>query len=341
MPDPARPGPVPAWLGRLAEPVYAAVIGARNRRFDRGRGVERVPVPVVSIGNLSVGGTGKTPIVGVVVSMLRAAGVRTAIALRGYARGAHAPDGDEAALYRSVLPGVPVIVGPDRAASIRRHLHEHGPLGAVVLDDGFQHRRLARDLDLVLVDASRGPLAGQRLLPAGWLRDPPAALARAHGVIITHAEAVAGTELASLSAQISALHGRPPLAVTRHAWAGLADESERRVPTSALSGQRVVAACAIGNPGPFLRMLAASGARVQERIILPDHDPLGPRTVRRIGDAARRRLADAIVVTEKDWTKLARAGAWPCPVLRPRLVVDVLSGEEALRRLVLGVARPG
>ncbi|MBX3385042.1 MAG: tetraacyldisaccharide 4'-kinase [Phycisphaeraceae bacterium] len=252
-------GPVPKWLGAMAEPVYRAAIARRNRGFDAGRGVTKVELPVVSVGNLSVGGTGKTPMVMHVVGLLLEAGMSPCVAMRGYRarKGRNAPprllieqarepahSSDEADEYRRVFPELPIVAQPDRLGGIRALLDKpfQPKVDCVVLDDGFQHRKIARDLDVVLIDASRSPFA-DRLLPRGWLREPVESLARADAVVITHAElldpppgadpnegaerAIAesggGTSetLLELSNHITHAHGKPPTAVTAHVWTGL------------------------------------------------------------------------------------------------------------------------
>lgn len=337
-----------ALLGPLAMPLYAAAVARRNARFDRGDGVRRVPLPVVSIGNLSTGGTGKTPLVAWLAAALAARGVPPAIALRGYSpRGAPAgPQSDEARLYAQLLPGTPILANPDRAAAIDALLA--APAGAAVrcilLDDGFQHRRLHRDLDLVLIDASRGPLHAP-LLPAGDLREPPAALRRASAVILTHAESASPGALASLAAEIAAAHGRPPIAVTRHGWSGLdvrlpgacADAPE---PAAWLRGRRVLAVSAIGNPAAFLvQARAAAGGPLAGELTLRDHDPYGPPTLARLAAALAQAHADTLLTTPKDWVKLERHPL-PVPVARPRLHLSFDAGEADLLALVLPVVAP-
>ena len=335
------PGPIGAILGRLGEPFYALVVGQRNAAFDRGAGVQRAAVPVASVGNLSVGGTGKTPIVAWLVRALAARGLKPAVAMRGYMpTGAAAGGSDEAREYAAILPGVPILVNPDRAAAIAERLAgEPGAFDAVVLDDGFQHRRLHRDVDVVLIDATRNPFA-DRLLPAGWLREPVASLRRAQAVVLTHAEAVAPSVVDRLVAQVRGLIGRGPTAVVRHEWGGL-EGMPRGVPgddavgpVEWLKGKRLMVACAIGNPWPFVQAAQRAG-EVREQMVLRDHDPFAPATVERMMTAARRIRAEAIVVTGKDWTKLSQAAvAWPCPVLRPVLRLRFDRGEQELARMV-------
>lgn len=336
----ARAGPPVPWpLGAVAEPFYRAGLAFRNARFDRGRGVVRVAAPVISVGNLSLGGTGKTPAVAWLVRSLVQRGRPVAIAMRGYTR---SPDGrsDEADEYQREFPSTPVLVNPDRAGAIRSHLQAHpgAPVPCVVLDDGFQHRRLHRDLDIVLIDATRSPFH-DRLFPAGWLREPPGALGRAHAIIITHAEAAPPAALGELRSGLQRLAPAALLAVARHDWAGLVGQDDQPVPMESIVGRAVVAACAIGNPGPFLRQLRHA-ADVRGELVLPDHDPFAPPTLDRLARLAQAHGAQAIIVTNKDWSKLRHLppGRWPCPVLRPRLELRFDAGEQALAERALSVA---
>jgi tetraacyldisaccharide 4'-kinase len=365
MPE-RTPGPLPGVLGGLLSVPYRWAIARRNRRFDRGRGVIRFDRVVVSVGNLSVGGTGKTPMVKTIVGWLLAAGHRPVIAMRGYGSAAGwrrggspwvgglaagaGEESDEAAEYRREFPHVPVVAQPDRAAGLIRRFGQEfdeglEPSDCIVLDDGFQHRRIARDVDIVLIDAMRGPLE-DRLLPAGWLREPPASLRRSTHTVITHAEAVAPADVSGLAAQVERTSGRPP-AVTRHAWASVrvvAGQRERNEPIGWMDGRRVLAVCAIGNPGAFLRA-ARERARVVGEIVLRDHDPYGPAALRRIAAAAAGREgagagAEAILTTEKDWTKLSRHELG-LPVAVPRLELSFDRGAQELRGAIIGAVERG
>lgn len=331
-------------VGPLANPAYQAAVAWRNARFDAGRGVRRLPVPVISIGNLSTGGTGKTPMVAWVVRALQGAGIRPAVAMRGYKPGGgHGEDADEAEEYRRGLPGVPVVAQPDRFGGLRKLLDSEGGAGVqvVVLDDGFQHRQLHRDVDLVLLDATRDPFA-DRLLPAGDLREPVESLERAHAVVITHAESAEGADVRKMVERARTINPRLLVGVAEHRWdrltlAGGAGGGERVESPAWLKNKMVLGLCAIGNPGPFLVMLSQAGAVVQP-MILPDHDPYRAATVRRAIEAAKRSRVDAIATTEKDWAKLSSvpAGEWPVPVVRPRLTIGLREGEADVRGLVCG-----
>lgn len=324
--------PILAPLSR----VYADQIGKRNAAFDQGKGVVTLDRPVISVGNLSVGGTGKTPMVRRIIQNLRDADLDPCIAMRGYGS-SRRPDGrsDEADEYAATFDDLPIVAQPNRTEGlINLFGTERGErVNAVVLDDGFQHRRIARQLDIVLIDATRSPL-DDHLLPLGRLREPIDSLARAHAVVITHAErADAATIDASTRAAISA-NPKLLIATAEHAWSRL-DTTEGEHPVEWLAGRTVLPVCAIGNPEPFVAAVDAAARTMLEPIVLRDHDPYSASTVRRIRSAAAH--ADAIVTTAKDWAKLSheRADLWPCPVAVPRLDMHLRTGADAINTAVL------
>lgn len=334
--------PLPAALRFLGPPisaVYAMAMARRNRAFDAGRGVVEIDRPVISVGNLTLGGTGKTPLVKKIVRELLHAGRAPAIAMRGYAavRGMS----DEAAEYAEALEGVPIVAQANRLEGLLALFAtpEGQRIDTVVLDDGFQHRRIARQLDIVLIDASKEPLR-DRVFPAGTLREPLESIARADAVVVTHAERVSAGDLGTLVRQLSAIAGGIPIAITRHAWSSLRvferagdGIAERQEPVSWLRGKAVVAACGIGNPGAFLASArSATGARVEE-FIRRDHDPFTGSTIAALLNAVQRVSAAAVVVTAKDWAKLrhVKPDAWPCAVVVPELELVFEQGWEPLR----------
>ena len=341
-----RRGPLPRPIGAALQPLYRWAITGRNRRFDSGRGVVRLDLPTISVGNLSVGGTGKTPMVHHLVRLLLEAGHRPCIAMRGY-RGA-AGGSDEAAAYRREFPDVPVVAQANRTDGLlalfnAEHVADGDQRDCIVLDDGFQHRQIARDLDIVLIDASRDPF-GDRLLPLGWLREPIDSLKRAGFVMITHAESAPGG-VAAMDENLRAVLGRIADAVTRHTWSGL-DVHERGASSmrgvSWLRGKRLAAVCAIGNPAPFLAGAErASGGALAGRVVVRDHDAYSDATLRRVFAAAQG--ADAVVTTGKDWSKLSRVRPelWPCPVAVARLEMGFDRGGAALADAVLETVARG
>jgi len=346
--------PLPAIVGRALEPVYRAAIARINRRFDRGLGITRFDLPVISVGNLSVGGTGKSPMVMHIVSELLRAHLRPCIAMRGYRKRGRVParHPDETDAYQRHFPAVPIVAQPDRIAGLRALLAQHNSRpDCIVLDDGFQRRRIARDIDIVLIDASRSPF-NDHLLPYGWLREPVDSLARATMVVLTHAELIHARQLIILSESLASRRSGIGFdAIARHAWTGLrlaahnSTDHDHPVSLDWLLGKRIVASCAIGNPAGFLHSLNATLAVDSRRagelvgtLVLPDHDPFDRETVRVLSEIAHEREADAIVVTDKDWSKLRHVPAeiWRGrPIVRPDLSLVFDRGLDEFNRTIV------
>ncbi|NBO46751.1 MAG: tetraacyldisaccharide 4'-kinase, partial [Actinobacteria bacterium] len=328
----AMSGPLPAWLAPVAWPASLAYgFGLRLREAALARGAAwQAPRAVISVGNVSAGGTGKSPMVRWLCAELRAMGRSPAVVMRGHRGGERS---DEALEHRMEMPEVPVAVGADRRAAIDRLLANDPKVDALVLDDGFQHRRVARDLDLVLVDAMRPAIDGA-LLPLGWLREPASGLRRADAVVVTRAHGVD----AALAARIERLHGRPPLAWSHHAWRGVRVRSglhEARCGLEWFRGRRVAVWAGIGNRAAFVAQVREAGAQVVDEPHLADHEGYAPGTLSRLVERCRRLDASDVVCTGKDWAKLE---ALDCPHgLRfawPELHLAIDAGEGALRTLL-------
>lgn len=346
-PRPPMSGP----LASLASSVYRAVITRRNRRFDAGRGVVTFDRPVISVGNLSVGGTGKTPMVLHLVKLLRDAGSWPCVAMRGYGRvPGEGLTSDEAQVYRRAFPDLPMVAQPNRTEGLMDLFatEEGEQVNCIVLDDGFQHRKIARQLDIVLVDATRPPF-GDRLLPAGWLREPLSSLARAQAAVVTHAEAVTRTDAIEIETRLWNFMPKGVVAVCLHAWTGVVVEQEgadHEHPTAWLRDKRVYVACAIGNPGPFLGSAReAIGQEPVGAMILKDHAEFGPAVISGLIEDLRRHEADVLLITEKDWSKLLEVprerwvSSWGGVVARPRLEITFDRQGEALHQAVLDCVR--
>ncbi len=326
-------GPTPALVGAPLSALYRLEVARRNRAFDRGRGVTRLGVPVISVGNLSVGGTGKTPHVMVIVQWLLDAGARPVIAMRGYKkRGAE--HSDEQAEYAQRFVGVPIVAQPDRLAGLRPLL-DAGAVDVVVLDDGFQHRRIARDVDIVLIDATRD-LFADRCLPAGWLREPVSSLSRATHAVLTHCECADDQSIAGLGGQIRAIHPELAVAESLHEWTALRD-GDSSVPLSEVRDTPVVAGAGIGNPGAFLEAARRAGADVLGTLDLADHHTWTA------ADLARARAlggeAPTLLTSEKDWVKIRAIDDPGIRVLRPKLEICFREGQNELHRSVIGAVR--
>ncbi len=322
------------FLLRMASWPYGLAVRARNVCYTRGWWrSERVPVPVVSVGNLTVGGTGKTPCVEYVADFYRDRERCVAILSRGY--GSTAGANDEALVLEENLPDVPHLQGPDRVALARAAVEELES-EVLVLDDGFQHRRLARDLDLVLIDAT-DPWGLGYLLPRGLLREPVSGLRRAHAVLLTRIDQVSPEALSALKGRIARLVPGLPVIESVHRPEWLVN-SEGEVGSLELLGERpVVAFCGLGNPEAFRRTLLSLGARIVEFRAYADHHAYARADVEALGAWAARQSEEAIVVTtQKDLVKvrLDRLGGRPLWAVRIRLAP--LAGQDALDRLLEG-----
>lgn len=323
-----------AWL-------FRGGVALRNRHYDRPEAVTRVERPVISIGNLSVGGTGKTPLVALVARRLQQRGLTVAIVSRGYGGEAGrgpltvstgegpivGPElsGDEPAELAAALPGAIVVVGSDRVAGAREAI----ALGArlIVLDDGFQHRRLARDLDIVLVD-SRRPLDEERLLPAGDLREPPASLARADLIVATRC-----TAETPLPDWLGARAGEIPIV-----RAGTRVRGFRRGEHEVEAPERAVALCGIAGPERFRAALAETGVELLAFEALADHAPIPPATLARLTALAAEQNAE-LVVTAKDRARLGRLPAGSAEPLVLAIEAEIHDGAPLAVALEALLAR--
>jgi len=277
------------WVSTAGKPLswaFGVAVAERNRRFDESGGERVDGLTVVSVGNLAVGGTGKTPFSAWVVSVVKARGQVPALVARGYGR-------DEILLHRHWHPGLAVVANPDRVAGAREA--QRAGADVVVLDDGFQHRRLHRDLDVVLL-AAEDPFPGD-LLPSGPYREPPTALRRADVVVVTRRTASPETA-EGLAAAAHSLAPAAAIAVVHFGtgdWC-LLDGTSVEAPVGA-----VLAVAGVGRPEAFADSLAVETGAAVELLAFADHHRYRPADVRRILDAAAGRV---VAVTEKDAVKL-------------------------------------
>ena len=340
------PTRIPNAITRVMSWGYGLGIGHVNRKFDRGVGVTKLDVPVISIGNLSAGGTGKTPMVHWVANELIKAGKHPAIAMRGY-KAAPGEMGDEEREHRLALPGIPVVAQPDRIAGLEKLFASDEQVDCVILDDGFQHRKIGRDVDIVLIDASSPPY-GDALLPRGFLRDPASSLKRADAIVITHREMVNDEQLADLVGWIKREVSDCPVAVTSHRWEAVAVYTNspksqgwavEHADCEHFKGKKIVGMCAIGNPAGFFGQIQAQGWELVEEVELPDHHDLDDDEVGWLCDLANRPRVDALCMTRKDWVKvnIRLAEYTNCPVLVPELGLFFHSGQAEVQGLILEI----
>ncbi|MCA9310900.1 MAG: tetraacyldisaccharide 4'-kinase [Phycisphaerales bacterium] len=335
------PGPVPRLLtpvARLAEPMYRCAMARRNRRYDEGTDVTRVECPVIAVGNLSVGGSGKTPVCQWLLHDLVRRGRQPALILRGY-RARPGEPSDEEAEYRDACPGVTIRADPDRVGAARALLASDNPPDCIVLDDAFEHRRIHRDLDIVLVDATRDTLA-DRCLPLGWLREPVASLARADAVLLTRTDLVDEADVAGQERGIAALTAAPVLR-SIHAWTGLRC-GEEELPVETLKGRDVVAAAAIGHPDALISQLERAGACVRATLVRRDHHAWGASDVEALSRLLSALEDPLVVTTAKDWVKWRRLdlGGLAARIVRPDMRIVFPAGHAALNDLIDAALQP-
>ena len=317
-----------------AEVPYAWAVRHRNRRYDRGTNrVHRVEVPVISVGNLTLGGTGKTPMVEWVARQLLARRRKVGIISRGY--GARGEMNDEALELAWKLPGVPHIQNPDRLAAARRAIDECG-CDALVLDDAFQHRRIARDLNIVLLDALE-PFGFEHVFPRGTLREPIDGLARAHLLILSRADFLTVDQRASLRERVVRLTPAAAWAEVVHAPVELVAAQAGGTPApqeplESLRGHRVLAFCGLGNPAGFRHTLEVCGYEVAEFREFPDHHAYRPADLESLAAAAQRLGVVAIVCTQKDLVKIKMPKLGDRPLWAIRVGIEFLAGQEEFQR---------
>lgn len=317
--------------------LYSIGINKKNRDYDAGKGVTKFDRPVISIGNLSTGGTGKTPMVHLVVRALQRTGKKPVIAMRGY--GAKPGEkGDEQIEHEFALPGVPVVAQPDRIGGLN-HLfaQEAGrDIDCVVLDDGFQHRKIARDLDIVLIDASRPP-DRDALLPEGHLRETIQSLSRAGLVVLTHCERVNNAEINRLRAIVSRFATDTPVIEARHEWDSIISYThtgsgwqEQVLSCNELAPEKVRVVAGIGNTDAFAKQAQTQGMEVSQLTELRDHQALGDKMIERLFQPSNLRRSEPILMTQKDWVKAKNSVAW---TKEARVLVPVLRMEIEDRAL--------
>lgn len=284
---------------------YRSAVSARNVGYNTGLLKSYTAnAPVISVGNITTGGTGKTPLVVWLCRRLHEKGRRCAVLTRGYKTANGAVD-DEPAILKRACPGTKVIVNPDRVAGAARAVSEFGA-DVLVMDDGFQHRRLRRDLDILAVDATR-PFGYGRLLPAGLLREPIGAIRRADAVVITRYDQIAPYHINRLEKEL--LQIKPDLVVAKaiHQHPCARGTGGLTCSLQELKQQRLFAFCGIGNPDAFLKRIREHGLQIAGTRVFNDHHHYTESDFAEIYRNAKALDATMILATEKDWVKTALA----------------------------------
>jgi tetraacyldisaccharide 4'-kinase len=334
-------------LGRPLSPLYGALMRKRATWYRSGV-MESVvlPVPVISVGNLTMGGTGKTPMTIYVAGCLLAAGYKPAIISRGYGGKARqevnlvsdgkrclldvVQAGDEPRLMAEVLPGVAVVTGVKRAVAADFAVKELGA-DIIILDDGFQHMALQRDLDLVLFKAP-GFMGNGRVFPGGELREPVKALGRAHAFIITGIDRQNRQAAEEFENYLGEEFPGKPVFMAEYRFKSLLDQAGESVDKKIL-GQKLYGFCGLAEPAGFLRTISEQGGSLFGFSVFPDHHPYTATDLDNLATNAGDFGCDALLTSEKDMVKLR---GLPC-----RLPIYALSVEldlpESFKSLLLSI----
>lgn len=364
--DENRPLPLRILLAVLsgASFLFAAAVAVRSFLYKTGL-LRRFPlgVQVVSIGNVTAGGTGKTPVTELFARALSAEGRKVAILSRGYRRKeapwwrrafAHvmepplvvsdgrrvlldsATGGDEPYMLASNLPGVAVVVDRDRVKAGRYAVKRLG-CDTIVLDDGFQYQKLKHSIEVVLVD-STNPFGNGRMLPRGILREPARHAKRADLVFLTKCSG----DVSAVRAQIRKFNTKADIVECSHSPKSLKDVwSREELPLSWLDGKTVCTLSGIASPKGFENSLRKMGSRVVWCERYADHHRYDPSEILYALNRSADMGADALVTTEKDAVRFPRFETAPVKCLYLRIAIEMLSGEESFRRLVSRICFKG
>jgi tetraacyldisaccharide 4'-kinase len=331
----------------LLTPFYRFAIWWRNRRFDRDSQldpatlIKRVAAPVISIGNLTTGGTGKTPLVIWTARFFRGQNFRVAVISRGYGADANHPSetrNDEAMEMELRLPDVPHLQDPDRYRVATIAVEELDSQ-IILLDDGFQHRRLRRDLDIVLIDAIN-PFGYNRLLPRGLMREPLSSLQRADVVVLTRCNLVSNDAKTAILDRMGRHITNALLVQTGTSPIAWLQFDGRQFPLEHLRGRAVFGFCGIGNPHGFRQTLQRLQLEPKEFRVFADHHHYSRADLSKLAGSAQQAGASALVCTHKDLVKVGCNEIAGLPVYALLIEIEFLEGQREFEAKLLSVCQP-
>jgi tetraacyldisaccharide 4'-kinase len=331
----------------LASGAYRLGAGFRNALYDLNlKQACSVDAKVISVGNLTVGGTGKTPMVEWLGRWVLQRGYPVVVLSRGYgqketdAAGGPVPGAmnDEGLLLQANLDNIHLVLSPDRLRAAKTALEHIEPKPeCFIMDDGFQHRRLARDLDLLMIDALN-PFGYEHVLPRGLLREPKQNLKRAGLIIITRSDQIEKGELDELRNQIRRLVPDTPLMTAAHKLKGILQCSDLSpIGSGWLKGKRIYAFCGLGNPEGFRRELETLGGEVITCEEFPDHHWYSDEEIQAIAKRAGEANADLLMTTQKDAVKFDPELELNLPFLCLRIGIEMLEGENELTKRLIEI----
>jgi tetraacyldisaccharide 4'-kinase len=340
--DPSETGILLTIIRLLLWPValcYGFAIRLRNLAYDRGWiSPNCYNVPVISTGNITTGGTGKTPFTAWIARLLQTNGLHPAILSRGYGADSKTGIDDENQMLRDELPDVPIIINADRSAAAKEAI-ERGGAEVMLMDDGFQHRRLARDLDILLIDATF-PFGGGHLLPRGLLREPLSELRRADIFVITRSDLTDAHRIDEICSQLNAIAPDKPVVKARHRPVSLqtlsareADSTVNNISLAILADGSWAGFCSIGNPFAFKETLVRLCDSLPVFEAFPDHHHYNDEEIEEIRQKALRHRCRGVVTTTKDATKMRRLSQLIAPIPVYALKVEMTIIEDRGRLL--------
>jgi len=327
----------------VAGAVYTIGIRLRNLLYCKGwLKAHRVNAIVFSVGNITTGGTGKTPLVIWLYNLLRQKNYGCAILTRGYKATQKSKlktqnYSDEPAILAETCPKAKVIVNPDRVASAAAAVNKFGA-NVLIMDDGFQHRRLGRDLDIVTIDAMC-PFGYGKLLPAGLLREPATALKRADAVVITRCDQTTAAELAQLEEKLQLINPDIPIARSIHAPVCAKSREHKELSIEELRDKKIFAFCGIGNPDAFLGTIENLRLKMAGSKVYNDHHHYTDNDIADIYEKAGYLGADLILTTQKDWSKICGSNfsilnSQGVPFAYLVIRLKFISGEDKITQLI-------
>lgn len=334
--------------------IYAKIIRCRNFLYAKGwLKTKSVNAKVFSIGNITTGGTGKTPLVIWIYEFLQQKGFNCAILTRGYKANKISDFksqisnlktqnlklktqnyNDEPMILAKSCPNAKVIINANRAAGAKEAVDKFGAK-ALIMDDGFQHRRLERDMDIIAIDATM-PFGFGRLLPAGLLREPVSSLHRADAAVITRCDQAAGTQLDDIEDKLRMANVNMVIARSIHKAVCVKMLDKKEASLDELKGKSVFAFCGIGNPEAFIQTIQDTGAHLAGSKIYDDHYNYTEKDISAIYRQAENLQAEMILSTQKDWTKTAllAAGKEKMPFGYLAIKLQFINGEQELKELI-------
>jgi tetraacyldisaccharide 4'-kinase len=319
-------------LSTLTYP-YLAVLKARNVLYKNGIiKSTRLPVKIFSVGNITTGGTGKTPLVELMAKSLHQSGRKVAILSRGYGSGSLSKENndivnDECLTLRENLKDVQILVGKDRVINGEKAIRDYG-VDCIILDDGFQHFKLSRDLDIVVID-SLNPFGGEYLVPRGSLREPLKNLRRADIFIISHCDQSSEKSLKSIYSRLKQLNTDAPVCESIHRATHIENIADNSIlELGWLKGKKIYGLSAIGNPESFAFTLKGLDADLIKHKVYCDHHAYTSEEIDSVISDANSLGVDAIVVTQKDIVKIRNMNIGTTKILSLKIELEITKGIE-------------